>query len=333
MKQSTISIIVPVYNIAPYLSRCLDSLMAQSYSDLEVIVVNDGSTDDSGMIIDQYAKKDCRIKPIHKENGGVSSARLAGIAASAGAWIGFVDGDDYVEPEMFAHLMKNALENDADISHCGYQMVFPDGHIDMYYNTGRKEKLNRMEGLKALLKGDYLEPGLWNKLYRREIIIGFDSSPLWDSSIRINEDLLMNYILFDRAGLTVYEDIPFYHYLLRPGSAATTKKPGLFKVQNPVQVTERILHDAEKDQRIYALAAERYIRILIGTIQQTDWPEESVAAKKKLRQKLRKPRTIRGVSGKVVLMAFGAAYMQPVYKLIRKVYNRFTGIDKKYDLG
>ena len=150
---------------------------------------------------------------------------------------------------------------------------------------------------------------------------GSADSPLWDGSIRINEDLLLNYILFCRAKASVYEDIPFYHYILRKGSAATTKKPGLYKVQNPVRVMELILEDAE-----------RYLRVLIGTVQQTDWPDEAVTAKQKLRQCLPEFGKLDGVSKKVLLMALGIVYMQPVYKLVRRVYNLFTGIDKKYDL-
>jgi hypothetical protein len=232
---------------------------------------------------------------------------------------------------MFAHLLKNALEHDADISHCGYQMVFPDGHIDMYYNTGRVEDLNREEGLKALLKGDYLEPGLWNKLYRREIVIGFEDSPMWDSSIRINEDVLMNYILFSRAGRPFYEDIPFYHYMLRKGSAATSRQPKLFKTTDPLKVMEKVLADAKENEAIYPYAAERYLRVLMGVVQQQDWPKEAAAAKKLLKQRLREFCRV-DVNKKVYAMALGVTYLQPIYKLVRKVYNRFTGIDKKYDL-
>lgn len=328
-----ITIIIPAYNIEKYLPVTLDSVLAQTYENIEAIVVNDGSKDGTGAVIDQYAAKDPRIKAIHKENGGVSSARLKGLEAATGDWIGFVDGDDYVEPEMFAHLLANALAHDADISHCGYQMVFPDGHIDMYYNTGRKECLDRSSSVQALLRGECIEPSLCNKLFHRDLVINFDHSPVWDCSIRINEDLLMNYILFSRSNSSVYEDIPFYHYMLRPGSAATTIKPGLFKVQNPVQVMELILTDAVADPAIYACAFERYLRVLIGAAQQTDWPEEAAKAKSKLKHALKSARAHRGISRKVRWMAFGAAYLQPVYRLIRKIYNRFTGVDKKYDLN
>ena len=94
MDKNLISIIVPAYNIAPFLPRCLDSILAQTHRELEIFVVDDGSTDETGAIVDAYAVRDGRIKPIHKQNGGVSSARMAGVAAATGEWIGFVDGDD-----------------------------------------------------------------------------------------------------------------------------------------------------------------------------------------------------------------------------------------------
>lgn len=331
MDTPLISIIVPAYNIAPYLPRCLDSLIAQSYSALEIIVVNDGSTDSTASIIDEYAAKDHRIIAIHKENGGVSSARLAGIAASSGEWIGFVDGDDYAEPEMFAHLLKNALEHNVDISHCGYQMVFPDGHIDLYYGTGDKHLQDHMTGLRDLLQGSFVEPGLCNKLYKRQIVLGFEQSPLWDCSIRINEDVLMNYILFSRAQKSIYEDIPFYHYIQRHGSAANSKKK-LQHVRDPLRVMERILEDIRPESPLYPAAYERYLRALMSTAAQTDWPEERRSAKKLLRRHALEAQRVSGLSRKFRLMLFGSVYLAPAYKLVRRIYEKRTGINHKYDL-
>ena len=137
MKNFVVSIIIPAYNIENYIEKTLDSVLDQTYDSLEIIVVNDGSKDNTAAIIDSYAQKDNRIKVIHKENGGVTSARLAGIAAATGDYIGFVDGDDYIEPNMFELLVNNAINYNADISHCGYQMVFPN-RTDYYYSTGKQ---------------------------------------------------------------------------------------------------------------------------------------------------------------------------------------------------
>ena len=184
-----ISVIIPAYNIQDYLGVTLDSILAQTYDNLDIIVVNDGSKDHTGAVADAYAKKDSRVRVIHKENGGVTSARLRGVAEARGEWIGFVDGDDLIEPDMYRHLLENALKYNADISHCGYQMVFPS-RVDYYYNTGKLVEQSRETGLRDLLSGGFVEPGLWNKLYRREMFT--DLMQKMDFSIKINEDVLMN---------------------------------------------------------------------------------------------------------------------------------------------
>ena len=119
----TISVIVPVYNIEGYLGKCIDSIIAQTYKDLEIILVDDGSSDHCGAICDKYAKKDNRIKVIHKPNGGLSDARNHGIEAATGSYLGFVDGDDYIEPQMYEKLHNALVENDAEMSICSFRYV------------------------------------------------------------------------------------------------------------------------------------------------------------------------------------------------------------------
>ena len=163
-KDIKISIVVPVYNLQEELPRCLNSILAQSYDNLEVIVVDDGSSDGSRKVICEYSKRDSRIVSLFKENGGVTNARLAGVEIATGDYIGFVDGDDEIESDMYELLINNALKYSADISHCGYQMVFPS-RVEYYYNTGRIVQQDKITGLKDLLSGSFVEPGLWNKLY------------------------------------------------------------------------------------------------------------------------------------------------------------------------
>ena len=119
MDEKLVSVIIPAYNIEDYIGRCLDSIISQTYKNLEIIVVDDGSRDYTGEILDNYAKKDRRIKVIHKENGGVSSARNKGIEAAEGDYIGFIDGDDLIEPGMYKTLVDLLEEENADIAHCG----------------------------------------------------------------------------------------------------------------------------------------------------------------------------------------------------------------------
>lgn len=156
MTKKLVSVIIPAYNIEKYIGRCLDSVLSQIYENLEIIIVDDGSSDGTGKILDDYEKRDSRIKVIHKENGGVSSARNKGLDMAVGDYIGFVDGDDIIAPEMYETLVKLLEEEDADIAHCGYQMVFPD-RVDYYYNTGKRKVQTTKEGLKDLLLGEIIE--------------------------------------------------------------------------------------------------------------------------------------------------------------------------------
>lgn len=234
-----ISVIVPAYNGAPWLERCLDSLLAQTHENMEIVVVNDGSTDDTGAVLDACAGKDSRIKAIHKENGGVTSARLRGLAEATGGWIGFVDGDDVVEPQMYARLLENAHAYSADISHCGQQVVFPDGRISVVSSSGALRLQDHLTGLKDLLDGGLIESGLCTKLYRKELFEGLEA---WmDLSVKNNEDLLMNFYLFGRAEKAVFEAVCPYHYILREGSASYNRPPLLRIIGDQIKVRKIIL--------------------------------------------------------------------------------------------
>lgn len=241
-----ISVVVPAYNIAQWLPRCLGSLLAQTYSNMEIIVVNDGSTDDTKAVLDRYAAEHSRVKAIHKENGGVTSARLAGAAAATGQWIGFMDGDDEIEPQMYQHLLENAHTYGADISHCGHQTVFPDGRIAYVHNSGVLRQQDALTGVRDLLDGGLIESSLCTKLFRREL---FDGLARWmDPAIKNNEDYLMNYYLFAQADRSVFEDVCPYHYILRHGSASFRQfhEHSLF---DPIRVRQKILADCSPELR------------------------------------------------------------------------------------
>ncbi|MGN0978390.1 MAG: glycosyltransferase family 2 protein [Faecousia sp.] len=238
MGKERISVIVPAYNTAPWLPRCLDSLMDQTYENLEVIVVNDGSTDDTKAVLDAYAWEHPRVRAIHKENGGVTSARLRGVKEASGSWIGFMDGDDEVEPEMYAHLLENAKASGADISHCGHQVLFPDGRVEAVHGSGVLRQQDRLTGLQDLLDGGLIESSLCTKLFCRELFGGLEA---WmDPAIKNNEDYLMNYHLFSQAKKAVFEDICPYHYILRQGSASY-RKLSEHSIFDPIRVRQKIL--------------------------------------------------------------------------------------------
>ena len=329
-KNILVSVIVPAYNIEHYLPRCLDSILAQTHQNLEIIVVDDGSQDSTGQIIDVYAERDSRIIPIHKENEGVSKARITGLKRTTGSFIGFVDGDDIVDSTLYEFLLKNAVEYKADISHCGYKMVFPDGREEFFYGTGKQAIFNREQGLLELIKGDQVEPSLCNKLYHSSIIKGITESPLWDGEIKINEDVLMNYILFKKAEQTVYEDQTLYSYMRREDSA-TSSEVRRYKITDPIKVITIIKEDISGQGEIGKLVYDRYLRVLINTSQQKASPEDAALARKQLKEEMKNHAGFHsGQSTKLRWMAFGAARMPGCYRVVRKIYDRMTGAGVRF---
>ena len=330
----TISIIIPAYNIQDHLGPTLDSVLVQTYQDLEILVVNDGSTDGTAAVMEAYAAKDSRIRAIHQENGGVTSARLCGVAEATGAYIGFVDGDDHIEPEMYQRLLENLKQCDADISHCGYQMVFPS-RVDYYYNTGKMTIQQGKQGCTDLLDGSFVEPALVNKLYRRELFDGLDA---WmDRTVRINEDLLMNFYLFRQVRTAVFEDICPYHYVLRKGSASTSRL-NAHKLQDPLKVLHLLLDEMADVPEWKQIVERRLIYQLVGsaTISLGQQRELILPCRKAARKELRKQ--IWGVMVgtacpvKLKVMALWAALWPASYSWVHNVYAKISGIDKKFEV-
>lgn len=337
MNNMLISIIIPAYNIEKYISRCLDSIVEQTYTNLEIIVVDDGSKDNTGKILDDYAMSDNRIHIIHKENGGVTSARLEGIKQSTGEYIGFVDGDDYIDSNMYERLIANMLENNADISHCGYKMVFPNGKIDYYYNTDNKVIQDNQKGIADLISGNYVEPGLCNKLYKRTLFNHLINKQLIDTSIKINEDLLFNYYLFKESKLSVYEDFCPYHYILRKNSAATSKI-NQNKLIDPIKVSKIILEDCKSNVVLSNTVEIRLVRqmISIACMSVKENKELIYLFRKQIRKELRSRLfgvlKNNAISMKLKIMALWVCVFPTSYRVVHTIYARISGIDKKYDI-
>lgn len=323
-----ISVIIPAYNIEQYIERCLESVCGQTYSRLEIIVIDDGSTDGTGNIIDELAKKDSRIITIHKENGGVSAARNTGLDIAKGDYIGFVDGDDIIESDMYELLLRNALKYQADISHCGYQMVFPK-RVDYYYNTGEVRIQNQYEGVYDLIKADKVEPGLCNKLYKRELV----SVHRLDNKIKINEDLLYNYRLFKEAKTSVFEDVSKYHYMIRSNSASTSKI-NKNKLEDPLLVLQKMMK--QETGETYQLLEKRYTYLLekVVSMKSSKLDDELVEIYKKRRDELRsiiKSHELKAnYTKKEMFQLKLAAYCPVIYRLLNAMYASLTGSRNRY---
>ena len=145
--QPLVSIIMPVYNCEKYISEAIESVLSQSYQNWELLIVDDGSTDNTAEVMREYAEKSDKIRTIFKENGGVTSARLRGVQESTGDWIAFMDGDDYIEPQMYGRLLQNALNAGADISHCGHQVHYADGRVEYVHRSGTIHEQDHRTGL------------------------------------------------------------------------------------------------------------------------------------------------------------------------------------------
>lgn len=335
MNDIKISIIVPVYNIEQYVVNTVHSICNQTYRNLEIILVNDGSKDTTPILLEQLAKEDSRIKVIHKENGGVTEARLTGVEMATGEWIGFVDGDDYIETHMYEMLLNNAVQYRADISHCGYQMVFPS-RTDFYYGTGRLAEQDKKTGLKDLLEGSFVEPGLWNKLFHKTLFQSLLHNRQMDLSIKNNEDLLMNYYLFSKAKKSVFVDKCPYHYLVRNGSAATSKI-NENKLRDPLKVLKILEKETKLEKELQFIVKEKMVAQLIAlsTLQFNGQAQLIGPYRKNARKELRKmlPEILKSkYAGKQKIMALWVAVWPDSYSIIHRIYLKITGLDRKYEV-
>lgn len=206
-RKPKISIIVPVYNVEPYLEKCLDSLLAQTYPDFEIILVNDASTDNGGKICNAYASRDGRVHAVHfPENRGPSAARNAGVQRAKGAYVSFVDSDDHVEPELLEKLYGCLEQNDADISICGTDGLKGNGGTAYLYSV---EKTAQCLARRAPFLWT-----IWGKLFPIELAIKY---PFAEQAFCC-EDLLFFYQILKRVRKVGYVPDQLYHYIYREGS-------------------------------------------------------------------------------------------------------------------
>ena len=233
MKNDTISIVVPIYNVENYLEECIDSLISQTYSNLEILLIDDGSTDNSGKIADDYMKKDERIKVFHKKNGGLSDARNYGIIRAKGKYICFIDSDDYVNKHFVSKLYQLITKENSIVSVIGYQKFTNESEITDYAQEEKNITVfTKEDGLNQLFKTDGFGNYAWNKLYLKEL---FD-----DVKYPINkkmEDLGTTYKILMKCDKIPYQPSQYYYYYQREGSILHTfdKKLYLDKLEQALE--------------------------------------------------------------------------------------------------
>ena len=213
MDAPLISVIVPVYKVEAYLDRCVQSIVDQTYRNLEIILVDDGSPDNCGAMCDAWAEKDSRIKVIHKENGGLSDARNAGMAVATGEYMGFIDSDDYLAAEMYQLLFDRMQCDGSDIAACGVEMVFEDGTPARMLTKEGSGVLNREEAMAAIADESWLKQPVWYKLYKAKLVrdIPFPVG-------KYHEDVFWSYRAVARAKKVSVFDTACYFYVQRGSS-------------------------------------------------------------------------------------------------------------------
>lgn len=213
-ENSLISVIVPVYNVEKYLDRCVRSIVNQSYSKLEIILVDDGSPDECPKICDEWKKKDKRIRVIHKINGGLSDARNAGLAVATGEYIAFVDSDDWVDLKLYQTLLDALERTDSDIACCKVAKVWDESYIDNLESTSGELELYDTEcALTELIMDQKIQQIVWNKLYKRKLL-----SEILFAKGKCHEDEFWTYQVFGLANQSVIIDYYGYYYFQRDNS-------------------------------------------------------------------------------------------------------------------
>lgn len=218
-----ISVIIPVYNIEAYIAECVESIMNQTYQNLQIILVDDGSDDGSGAICNQYADLDQRIEVIHQPNKGLVSARKSGLKRAKGDYIGFVDGDDYIETEMYERLLEEMQKSNADFIHSGHikngEAWIPYKRKTLYLSEA--EEKERIIRTAIFGRESYFAPSIWSKLFKARIIK--DCYSQVPDSAQYGEDLISLCICIDRCDKVVLLDEAYYHYRYR-GESITNEK-------------------------------------------------------------------------------------------------------------
>lgn len=216
-----ISVIIPMYNSEKFISRCLESVLLQDYKNIEIILIDDGSKDDTRIICARYEEQYSNIKYVYMDNSGVSVARNVGLRIANGEYIFFLDSDDYLENDLISFLYNNILENSSDLSICGY-FNEKEGKKKIANNSKEMRVLDRDEAIQMLFDNNEYRGFLWNKLFKKSILINFDIN--FNGNITICEDLLFvfNYII--NCNKIIYNPLPKYNYVFNENSALNNKK-------------------------------------------------------------------------------------------------------------
>ena len=245
---SKVSIIVPIYNVEEYLPRCIDSIINQTYKNIEIILVDDGSPDNCGKICDDYAKKDDRIKVVHKPNGGLSDARNTGVKNSSGDYLFFVDSDDTIELDTIDYLLNGIIKYNADIACCGLSNIYLNGSVEKITVPKHPIVYNREQALDVHMIPGYIETITCNKLFKKSLF----NEIIWPVGL-LYEDMRTTYKIINKCNTIVLLPDSKYNYYKRDnsigGSAFSNKTLDLLNANN--EATKYVISSIHKPNIIY----------------------------------------------------------------------------------
>lgn len=331
MNRPLISVIVPVYKVEAFLPRCVDSLLRQTYPNLEIILVDDGSPDRCGEICDSYAEKDGRVKVIHKRNGGLSSARNAGIDIARGEYLGFVDSDDWVDADGYERLYSLAEKYQVSMVCAGrYDMEEETGAETVGLCPQKEEVVSGVETASRIFRWDNMDMAAWDKLYHRSLFreIRYPLGIIW-------EDLPVTYRLALKAERCAFGNFPFYHYFHRKGSITTngfSEREFVFpensaKIDRYIQENYPLIQDASGYLRIRSIGWT--VQMLELTDSQTrarfavELENYRALLRKNLPDAMRNPYFTGANKRDFILLSMG------LYRPLRAVRNTVRGTVKK----
>lgn len=272
MTKELISIIVPVYNVEKYLKKCVDSIVNQTYKNLEIILVDDGATDNSGKICDELVELDNRIKVYHKKNGGLSDARNYGVERATGDYIGFVDSDDYIDAEMYERLYEAIKKENVDVAECNLKIVYPE-KTDLFTDQKYYQICNKQEYLEEYLKIEKIFGSACVRLTKADIArkLKFPVGKLYEDT----------YYAYDLIGIVdkyVIVDNPYYNYLMRENSITNAKfNPRIFDL---IEIVEKFHTNVYKNYPSLKEAADcrkmyAYFSVLNSILLEEDFKNNS----------------------------------------------------------
>lgn len=320
-----ISVIVPVYNSEKYLQRCINSILNQTYKDLELILIDDGSTDSSGSICDSFAKIDSRVRVIHQKNSGVSEARNIGLNHAVGDYITFVDSDDYIDSRMYEELINLFLKYNADITHCGYKRVNPEGVIQKeVHGTHKVLCQNQIEATNCFLRGEYFNCGIWNKLFKASLF----ERVRFDSHLKVNEDVVVGFLAFQNAKKIVFIDETFYCYVVHDESACNTIDEKR-KILDEIEATKLMINECVHESNLKVLEErlfDKMLRLYRWHIFHKETSDKF--EKKRLKREIRKMKgNLSHLDRRLIMNYYLLIYFYPIYKMIYTKYNQLRKPD------